>query len=53
MKKELINWPDEDLLELIRRMENSIPENDNLSYGTRAEKLEWENVHLKQLIVVF
>ena len=43
-KKEDITWPDEDIAELIDRMENGIPDRDVLAYRSRVEKLNWDNV---------
>ncbi|KAK9888342.1 hypothetical protein WA026_000597 [Henosepilachna vigintioctopunctata] len=36
--------PQNDLMELIRRMELLIPPNDSLSYRCRTEKLNWEDI---------
>ncbi|KAL3274365.1 hypothetical protein HHI36_015763 [Cryptolaemus montrouzieri] len=42
-KKE-ITMPQNDLLELLRRMEVLIPANDSLSYRSRTEKLNWDDI---------
>ncbi|RZC41334.1 sodium/hydrogen exchanger 7, partial [Asbolus verrucosus] len=46
-KKEEITWPDQDIGELINRMESNIPEKDILAYRSRVEKLNWDNVAFK------
>ncbi|KAE8744875.1 hypothetical protein FOCC_FOCC008516 [Frankliniella occidentalis] len=37
-------WPQADLLELFNRMENHIPNNDALSFPTRADRLDWDEI---------
>lgn len=39
-----IHWPEQDLVELFRRIEACIPDKDTLSYSTRVEKLHWDEV---------
>lgn len=40
----LVNWSQEDLQELVKRMEMLVPEKDNMAFCTRVEKLNWEKV---------
>jgi hypothetical protein len=43
-KKNEITWPDQDIIELINRMDSNIPDRDILAYRSRVEKLNWDNV---------
>ncbi|XP_044257723.1 nucleolar transcription factor 1-like [Tribolium madens] len=43
-RKEEITWPDADIVELINRIESNIPEKDALSYRSRVDKLNWNNI---------
>ena len=46
---DIPQWPQNDMMELFSRIEAQIPANDNLSFGTRAERLEWDDVgHLRR-----
>ncbi|KAJ8981486.1 hypothetical protein NQ317_007012 [Molorchus minor] len=47
----LLDWPKEDLTELIRRMEVCIPENDTLSFHKRVEKLQWDAIVFKNYTI--
>lgn len=42
-----IEWPQEDLSELLQRIEATLPANDTLSYNTRVDKLDWNAVSYK------
>jgi upstream-binding transcription factor len=46
-KKNEITWPDQDIIELINRMDSNIPDRDILAYRSRVEKLNWDNVAFK------
>ncbi|XP_054268768.1 nucleolar transcription factor 1-like [Macrosteles quadrilineatus] len=37
-------WTSDDYKELIKRMEAQIPKHDSLSFGSRSEKLNWEQI---------
>ncbi|XP_049858540.1 nucleolar transcription factor 1-A-like isoform X1 [Schistocerca gregaria] len=41
---DIPDWPEADLMELMKRMENNIPAKDNLRYDSRAEKLNWDEI---------
>ncbi|EFA06402.1 nucleolar transcription factor 1 [Tribolium castaneum] len=42
--EEQITWPQDAVLQLISNIEENIPSDDNLSFHTRLEKLNWENI---------
>lgn len=41
---DTLKCPPTDMVELFSRIEAQIPANDNLSYATRAERLDWDEV---------
>ncbi|XP_069678107.1 nucleolar transcription factor 1-A-like isoform X2 [Periplaneta americana] len=41
---DIPDWPEADLMELMRRMEKEIPQKDSLRFDSRADKLNWENI---------
>lgn len=41
------------MIELFRKMEVAIPEKDNLVYSTRIEKLNWQEVSIKESLIFF
>lgn len=45
-----ITWPDEDIGELINKMELLLPEKDSLAYRSRVEKLNWNEVRLEKIL---
>lgn len=46
-KRVCIDWPEVDLIELVERMEVSIPENDLKPFMKRADELEWDKIAFK------
>lgn len=49
----VVDWPQKDLQVLVAKMELLAPEKDNISFATRAEKLNWEKVGILQLHTAF
>ncbi|KAG5893181.1 hypothetical protein JTB14_016458 [Gonioctena quinquepunctata] len=45
------SWPEDDLKELINRMEVCIPENDDKAFMRRIEELEWDTIAFKNYSV--
>lgn len=41
---DIPDWPEADLMELMKRMEKDIPQKDSLRFDSRADKLNWDNV---------
>nr|CAD7602160.1 unnamed protein product [Timema genevievae] len=41
---DIPDWPEVDLVDLMKRIEANIPQKDNLRYDSRAEKLNWEEI---------
>jgi hypothetical protein len=41
---DIPDWPEADLMELMKRMEKEIPQKDSLRFDSRADKLNWDNV---------
>jgi hypothetical protein len=41
---DIPDWPEADLMELMKRIEKEIPQKDSLRFDSRADKLNWDNV---------
>ncbi|KDR16195.1 Nucleolar transcription factor 1 [Zootermopsis nevadensis] len=41
---DIPDWPEADLMELMKRMEKDIPQKDSLRFDSRADKLNWDNI---------
>ncbi|PNF25609.1 hypothetical protein B7P43_G03834 [Cryptotermes secundus] len=41
---DIPDWPEADLMELVKRIEKEIPQKDSLRFDSRADKLNWDNV---------
>ncbi|KAF5287243.1 hypothetical protein FQR65_LT12287 [Abscondita terminalis] len=39
-----IDWPQNDLRTLVKNIEQTLPEKDNLAFQTRADKLNWDDI---------
>ncbi|KAJ3647767.1 hypothetical protein Zmor_019628 [Zophobas morio] len=46
-QKDTIAWPNDDILELLTKIEANLPQDDNLKYCRRLEKLDWEVIPFK------
>jgi hypothetical protein len=50
---DIPDWPEADLIELMKRMEKEIPQKDSLRFDSRADKLNWNNVRQQSFLNVF
>ncbi|PSN58061.1 hypothetical protein C0J52_02056 [Blattella germanica] len=41
---DIPDWPESDLMELLKRIEKEIPAKDSLRFDSRADKLNWANI---------
>lgn len=41
---DIPDWPEADLMELMKHIEKEIPQKDSLRFDSRADKLNWDNV---------
>lgn len=48
---ETIDWPQNDLAELINNIQQVLPEKDNLVYATRVDKINWNEANFILLFI--